>query len=178
MDADDKTLLMEVCPKAMIAQTTEWHPKDGGRGSEKLEAALRRERSSADRLGGGGGVSGGQPVADDAVVIDALTMALHRMVTVDPEITKATRITAATAARAAAVELEVTEEAKARAKRAFPPEKQPEKALVGHQLESPIQVVDEKTAEELQTEMVEMTKPVAAIWGNVDPRTARRAVSR
>ena len=74
MDADDKALLLEICPKATITQATEWHPKDGGRGSEKLEAGLRRERTSSDLLGGGGGPSGGhgQPVADGAVVIGGL----------------------------------------------------------------------------------------------------------
>ena len=41
-----------------------------------------------------------------------------------------------------------------------------------------VQFVREKSAAEIQDEMEERSKPMAAIWGNLDPRTQRRAISR
>jgi hypothetical protein len=42
----------------------------------------------------------------------------------------------------------------------------------------PVHMARERSAAEIQKEMEEKSKPVAAIWGNVDPRTQRRAISR
>ena len=179
MDADDKALLLDICPKATIAQPTEWHPKNGGRGSEKLEAGLRRERASGEL--GGGGPSGGQPVADDAVVIDEVGMTLHRMVTEDPEVSKAAQKAAQAAARVAAAEAAVVEKAEKVAARAAALEKlgkDPEDAPEEEEEEAPIQCVNEKSAEELQTEMEEKMKAVFECWGNLDPRTHSAVRSR
>jgi hypothetical protein len=41
-----------------------------------------------------------------------------------------------------------------------------------------VQFVREKSAAEIQDEMEERSRPMAAIWGNLDPRTQRRAISR
>lgn len=115
---------------------------------------------------------------------DALTKALHRTVTEDPEVTKAAQIAAAAAAREVAAEAAAAAQAaKAAAKAAalLKLGKAPEEAPADpeeQQIEPPIQFLNEKTAEELQKEMEEKTWPVFECWGNSDPRTQRRAVSR
>lgn len=176
MDEDDRALLMSICPKPTIA-ATEWHPKDGGRGSEKLEASLRRERTSTDLIGvQGQSSSGGQPAADAAVVIDPLTRALHRMVTQCPEVTKAKSEAAATVASADVAD------ATAAAAGAVVAEHPNEhvRQVSGDQdiTDEPPQMARKISVEDAQMEMEEQSKPVAAIWGNLDPRTQRRAISR
>lgn len=175
MDEDDKALLLSICPKPTIT-TTDWHPRDGGRGSEKLEAGLRRERTSTDLLGGQGqGPSGGQPTADTAVAIDPLTRALHRMVTEDPSVVQAAAaMAAADAADAAAAAAEQMEQMVAAGGEGQQPPPQDGGAPAVEQ----VQFVREKSAAEIQDEMEERSRPMAAIWGNLDPRTQRRAISR
>ncbi len=170
MDEDDRRLLMSICPRPTIT-ATEWHPKDGGRGSEQLEASLRRESSG---LVGGQSQSstGGQPFGDAAVAIDPVTRALHRMVTEDPAATEAAQATASVVAdaadAAAAAALEQSDNQLQQE-----PGATDEPPAVG-----PVQMARERSAEEIQKEMEEKSKPVAAIWGNVDPRTQRRDISR
>ncbi len=172
MDDDDRRLLMSICPKPIVT-VTEWHPKDGGRGSEKLEASLRRERSSADLIGGQGqSPTGGQPFGDSAVAIDPLTRAVHKMVTEDPTVTAASaKAAASTAADAASAAAAAAALEQSNGRLLHDPGATDEAPLI-------VQMARERSAEEIQKEMEEKSKPVAAIWGNVDPRTQRRAVSR
>ena len=172
MDEDDRSLLMSICPKPTIT-ATEWHPRDGGRGSEKLEASLRRERFGAQ----GQGSLGGQPCADAAVAMGPLTRAIHRMITEEPATEAAATAAASAAAAPAKGAANVPGVAPGAAVEQTNHQLQQEVGAIDKAIE-PVHMARERSAAEIQKEMEEKSKPVAAIWGNVDPRTQRRAISR
>ena len=169
VDERDRSLLMSICPKPIVT-ATEWHPRDGGRGSEKLEASLRRERFAAQ----GQGSTGGQPCADAAIAMDPLTRAIHRMVTEEPA-TEAAATATASAAAATGVAPVVPGMTPGAAAEQTNPQLQQEVGAIDIE---PVYMARERSTAEIQKEMEEKSKPVAAIWGNVDPRTQRRAISR
>ena len=91
------------------------------------------------------------------------------MVTEDPEITKAATEAAAAKTAANATDAAAAEEAKQAGH---------EEMVAPDETNEPVRMARERSPEEIQAEMEAKSKPVAAIWGNVDPRTQRRAISR